>query len=581
MNTGKWSSILATVVGILCLICSSFSEPAPYHTFAKDATAAPPLVFYDYIIVGGGTSGCALAATLSQGGRVLLLERGGLPYDDPNVMDIKGFGATLANTSPSSPSQLFISTDGVINHRARVLGGGTALNAGFYSRASTEYVSRMGWDQRAVNESYEWVENKVVFEPEVGAWQSAVRSGLLEAGQFPYNGFTYDHVKGTKVGGTIFDGSGYRHTAADLLEYAHPPNITLYLHAIVEQILFKTEKLPRPRAHGVLFLDPSGNRHLAFLNRGWANEIILSAGALGSPQLLMLSGIGPTGHLRTHGIKVLLDQPMVGQGMADNPMNAIVVPSRRPVETSLIQIVGITQFGSYVESASGPVAFNWVHGLNQQYHKLSNEASWPSPVPANQSTSSSRANEAHIDDFMDASQPSGIILEKISGPYSSGHLELQNRDPNDNPRVTFNYFHDRRDLQRCVQGMELIRRVIDSRSFSRFRYPLTPVQTLINWMLTFPVNLRPRRVSAAFSMEHFCEDTVMTIWHYHGGCQVGKVVDRNYSVVGVDALRVIDGSTFSESPGTNPQATVMMLGRYMGQRILNERDSQCNEAVED
>lgn len=103
------------------------------------------------------------------------------------------------------------------------------------------------------------------------------------------------------------------------------------------------------------------------------NEVILSAGALGSPQMLMLSGIGPTKHLRAHSIEVLLDHPMVGQGMADNPTNGIIIPSPRPVETSLVQIVGVTQFGSYVESATGPVWFNWVRGLNQQYQQLSNQ----------------------------------------------------------------------------------------------------------------------------------------------------------------------------------------------------------------
>ncbi|URE26497.1 GMC oxidoreductase [Musa troglodytarum] len=79
--------------------------------------------------------------------------------------------------------------------------------------------------------------------------------------------------------------------------------------------------------------------------------------------------------------------------------------------------------------------------------------------------------------------------------------------------------------------------------------------------LNFPTNLLPKHDNASKSVEQFCKDTVMTIWHYHGGCQVGQVVDKDYKVVGVDALRVVDGSTFNFSPGTNPQATVMMLGR--------------------
>lgn len=83
------------------------------------------------------------------------------------------------------------------------------------------------------------------------------------------------------------------------------------------------------------------------------NEIIVSAGALGSPQILMLSGIGPAQHLKDHNISVVLDQPMVGRGMSDNPMNAVFVPSPVPVEVSLIQVVGITPFGTYIEAASG------------------------------------------------------------------------------------------------------------------------------------------------------------------------------------------------------------------------------------
>lgn len=155
----------------------------------------------------------------------------------------------------------------------------------------------------------------------------------------------------------------------------------------------------------------------------------------------------------------------------------------------------------------------------------------------------------------------GVILEKIDGPLSSGHLELKNTNPDDNPSVTFNYFKEPEDLKRCVEGMRTIIDVINSKAFSKFRYRYIPVQSLIELVVKSPVNLRPKHVSASYSLEQFCIDTVMTIWHYHGGCQVGRVVDNEYKVLGVDALRVIDGSTFHSSPGTNPQATVMMLGR--------------------
>ncbi|PSR93378.1 Protein HOTHEAD like [Actinidia chinensis var. chinensis] len=551
--SGYWrSSISAALLGFLLFQGFCLSEKAPYPTFTRDARLAPPVSYYDYIIIGGGTAGCALAATLSQNAAVLLLERGDLPYSNPTINNIATFAATLADISPTGPSQPFVSTDGVINTRARVLGGGSAINAGFYSRASTDFVGRAGWEPWLVEESYEWVERKVVFRPPMLEWQTAVRDGLVEVGVLPYNGFTYEHLYGTKVGGTIFDQDGRRHSAADLLEYADPTRVSVFFNAMVHQIFFETKGQPRPRAHGVEFRDQEGNIHSAYLNMGPMNEVILTAGALGSPQMLMLSGIGPKAHLMAHGIEVLVDQPMVGQGMADNPMNVLVIPSPRPVEGSLIQVVGITRFDSYIETASGLQ-------LTAILQMLANQTGHDNTVLG------------EINPLLNLKSQIGVILEKIIGPISTGYLELETRDPHDNPIVTFNYFKDPQDLQRCVEGMRTIIQVIESRAFSTFRYRTLPVQALIDIMLALPLNLRPRHVSAAFSLEQFCIDTVMTIWHYHGGCQVGRVVDHDYKVLGVDALRVIDGSTFDGSPGTNPQATVMMLGRYMGQRILHER----------
>lgn len=121
-------------------------------------------------------------------------------------------------------------------------------------------------------------------------------------------------------------------------------------------------------AHGVVFRDAMGVEHRAYLKQGPRNEIIVSAGALGSPQLLMLSGIGAAHHLREHSISVVLDQPLVGQGMSDNPMNAVFVPSPVPVEVSLIEVVGITNFGSYIEAASGE---NFAGGSPRDYGMFS------------------------------------------------------------------------------------------------------------------------------------------------------------------------------------------------------------------
>ncbi|XP_024029090.1 protein HOTHEAD isoform X4 [Morus notabilis] len=534
-----------------------------------NATTAPDISYYDYIIVGGGTAGCPLAATLSQNYSVLLLERGGSPYGNPNITNLSAFGAALSDTSPTSPSQRFISEDGVINSRARVLGGGSCLNAGFYTRAGTDYVREVGWDGRLVNESYHWVERVVAFEPPMGQWQSAVRDGLLEVGVQPYNGFTYDHIVGTKVGGTIFDRDGHRHTAADLLQYANPTGLTVLLHATVHKVLFRTKGRQRPSAHGVAFRDASGIRHRAYLTNGPRSEIIISSGALGSPQLLMLSGVGPAQHLQAHNITVVLDQPMVGQGMSDNPMNSIFIPSPIPVEVSLIEVVGITGFGSYIEAAGGE---NFAGGIVKlifcSYFQIGQLAT----VPPKERTPEALARAVQLmDSLEDAAFRGGFLLEKIMGPISTGHLELRTRNPNDNPAVTFNYFKETLDLQRCVQGISTIERIIESKSFSRFRYDYMSVPTLLNMTASSPINLLPKHANSSTSLEQFCKDTVMTIWHYHGGCQVGRVVDTDYKVLGVDALRVIDGSTFSYSPGTNPQATVMMLGRYMGVRILGER----------
>ena len=104
---------------------------------------------------------------------------------------------------------------------------------------------------------------------------------------------------------------------------------------------------------GVIFQDENGKQHEAILGNDKQSEVIVSTGAIGTPQLLMLSGIGPKAELQNLNISVVLDNPFVGKGMVDNPMNTIFVPSNRPVYQSLIETVGITKLGVYIEASSG------------------------------------------------------------------------------------------------------------------------------------------------------------------------------------------------------------------------------------
>lgn len=432
------------------------------------------------------------------------------------------------------------------------------------------FIKRMGWDAKLVNESYPWVEKQIVHRPKLAPLQRAVRDSLLDIGVSPFNGFTYDHIYGTKIGGTIFDRFGRRHTAAELLSSGNPRKLTVLIHASVQKIVFDTTG-KQPKAVGVIFKDENGNQHQAVLVNKAKSEIILSCGAIGTPQMLLLSGIGPKADLKKLNIPVVLNNKFVGKGMADNPMNTIFVPSSRPVEQSLIQTVGITKKGVYIEASSGFGQSN--DSIHCHHGIVSAEIGQLSTIPPKQRTP--EAIQEYIKNKRNLPHEAfkgGFILEKIANPLSTGELNLINTNVDDNPSVTFNYFKHPYDLQRCVDGIRMATKIAQSEHVTNFtRCNKETVDKILNISVQASVNLIPRHTNDTKSMEQFCKDTVITIWHYHGGCHVGKVVNPEYKVLGVDRLRIVDGSTFSESPGTNPQATVMMMGRYMAVKILRER----------
>lgn len=473
-------------------------------------------------------------------------------------MDRKYYGFSLLNTDEySSVAQSFISGEGVTNHRGRVLGGSSAINGGFYSRASADFVKRVGWDVELVEDAYRWVESRVVFPPELTPWQFVAEFGFLEAGIFPYNGYTLEHLEGTKIGASVFDNYGTRHTSADLLEAGHVENLTVLVNSTVRNLLFCNHSEPlRPlcrkalhsrklswpkkvtystlpldffsifvgdnnetRACGITFIRSNGSleeSYEAYLN--YANdstlfgEVILAAGSLGSPQMLLLSGIGPPEHLKKFNISLLSDLRGVGRGMQDNPCMALLAdakPQDRLPEPPVV--AGIAHDLKFIiEAGILPISLNATR------------------MP---------------------------VAVKYAFPASRGRLKLNSTDPRQNPTVTFNYLSKEEDMKACIEMAQLLQSVVRSQAISLF----------------LGVEHKEDELSGEEELAEFCKQNVRTFYHYHGGCGVGSVVDEDYRVYGVKGLRVVDGSTFLESPGTNPMATLMMLGRYQGIKILRER----------
>ncbi|KAH9602477.1 hypothetical protein KSS87_007980, partial [Heliosperma pusillum] len=197
--------------------------------------------------------------------------------------------------------------------------------------------------------------------------------------------------------------------------------------------------------------------------------------------MLMLSGVGPATELMLHGIEVVVDQPQVGLGMSDNPMNAIFIPSPTGVETSLIQAVGITGHDSFIEAASGSTYTGaFMQNLPSAADMMSSQTG---QTPKGDDMQ--RAIE-FMHSVINGTFSGGVILEKIAGPRSSGYLHLTTLNPNDNPSVRFNYFQDPEDLEKCVKGIKTIISVIESGPFQRFRIPGMPIQALISMAVNLP-----------------------------------------------------------------------------------------------
>mmetsp|Transcript_12500 Transcript_12500/g.37550 ORF Transcript_12500/g.37550 Transcript_12500/m.37550 type:complete len:1432 (+) Transcript_12500:1172-5467(+) len=534
---------------------------------------------FRYIVVGGGAAGCSSAATLAETGATLLIERG----DEKEVYpSLHNFETWTAQFVGSSFDDFVLTTENFRATIPKVLGGGTSINAGIYNRDKSQTDSaavfaQLGLDAAEINEAYTWIEEALQPEPASRPVPGSLASGLRSAAVIVGNMTNHSTPSINLVDGvfrpyTLLPGpdSLRSRSSADIFIRRPNLNLTVLTKSSVTRIIFDAQK----RAVGVEYRNAaSGNLHQAFVEDR-DGEVVLAAGALSTPILLMASGIGPAVHLREHGVPVITDSPTVGTlteppalsavvfGMRDEILNPRIAPALWHTEDGVTGEI-------FTDEKVIRGLFTSACGLVPRPDRT------PSACKAAEPLYRTRTN-------LNQDLSSGAMITlKLSKPTSQGQVRLRSRSVSDGPQITFDFFTSPDDLTNLSKALKTLVEMFESDGLSNVRASRLPTMTSLAFGVGHPnatspdgSGLRPflpldlpTSSSTDDVFEAWTRNNVVSMYHSSG--TAAGAVDSNFSVIGVSGLRVVDASVLRYLPGTNPMASIMALGRYAGRAILN------------
>lgn len=531
---------------------------------------------FDYVIVGAGSSGCVLANRLSADGRttVAVLEAG--PRDSSFWIHLPiGYGRTMwdpkVNWKFQTEPEPNMAGRQIYWPRGKVLGGSSSINGLIVIRGQQEdYDSwaeqgNSGWAWRDVAPYFMKIENN----SELGDDQLHGTSGplpvtsigrsneLIEAviGAAEANGVprTNDFNGVSQEGAGYFQlttRNGWRMSAAEA--YLRPAekrnNVTVLTDTQVARVLFEGRK-----AVGVVCRTGDQTRNIK-ARRG----VILSAGAIQSPQLLMLSGIGPAKHLQDNDVPVLIDRPQVGQNLQDHLQFRLIYKANKPITTNdaLRSLWGRFKLGlEWLMFRSGALAI----GINQGgiFARLMSDAETPD-IQFHVATLSADMAGGKVHDF------SGFTLSVCQlRPESRGHIALASSDPMARPLIHANYLATETDRSYAVKSIEYARKLAAT----------APLSDLV----AAEVVPGPDVKTEAEILE-FARRSGATIFHPSGTCRMGTdddaVVDPRLRVRGVSGLWVVDCSIMPTLVSGNTNVPAMMIAEKAADMILEDNEKQ-------
>ena len=478
----------------------------------------------DFLIIGGGSAGCIIARRLAErsAGRIVLLEAGKSDEGDAAAMDLSRLNEQTAAYDWGFKAATLAGREPELDYaRAKILGGCANHNDCAFLRPphsdfmEWENLGAKGWSAAEMERYfYRVMENTIVEEaPHHPASETFVKAGM-ELG-----------LKKIDFQKQITEGVGYfplnakgRLRQSSSITYLHPvsklpKHLEVWTDTQAIKILIKNGKaIGAETAKGTIH----ANR-----------AVILTCGSIQTPQLMMLSGLGPAQHLRDHGIEVIADLPNVGEHLRDHVGAPVVWETRGAIPPWDICPFEATMMLKLEDDAPAPdILFHFGLRVREKYGE---------------------------DPRLAVNGPAVKASPNVTRAKSEGRVRLASADYCDHPIIDLNYFSDPYDMRILLKAMRFTRRLMETHSFQALckseSHPGPDVQSDDEW-------------------ESYIKSVCETVYHPCGTASIGRVVTSDLRVMGIDNLIIADASIFPSLITTNINCAVMMAAEKAADLVL-------------